>query len=82
MRKLTTHRVEFLKPVVLYLDDLEQIIEILHQVSDSVDLSTKDLALDNLKQLKELKLESLNELHISIDEPYLSLNLEPAQVSL
>ena len=58
-RKIKSH-IKSIKPVTLYLDDLEQIVEILHQASDSVRISTEDFDLENPKELTELKRESFN----------------------
>lgn len=80
-KKIRSHG-EVLKPVTLYLDDLEKIVDILRQVSDSAEISTKETILSNLNELTKLKRESLNELYIRLDEPYISLNLMPNTIWL
>ncbi len=82
MQKLTKSHGEHLRPVTLYLEDLEHIVDVLSEVSDKVSISTGDYALEDLKQLTELKRESINELSLSIKEPYVSLDLMPNSIWL
>jgi len=82
MQKLTKSLSEHLPPVKLFLDDLEQIVEILQEVSKKVKISTNDYAFEDLKELVNKKYESINKLHISISDPYVSLDLESYGISL
>lgn len=82
MQKIVQSLGEHLKPVWLYLDDVEQIVEIFRQVSSDVSISTKEFALSDLKQLTELKKEFITDLHIQIREPYVSLSLESNRIWL
>ena len=77
MEKLIKPFGESQKPVILYMDDIDKIVEIIGQASQKVEISTEDYVIQDLKQLSELKHEFLNELNISIREPYVSLNMKP-----
>jgi hypothetical protein len=82
MQKLMHSRIELLRPVTLYLEDIEQIVEILQQVSGKVELHTEEYVLEDLEQLAELKSESINEFHIMIRDPFISLELMPYRIDL
>ncbi|MGA2504299.1 MAG: hypothetical protein ABSG01_09440 [Anaerolineales bacterium] len=82
MEKLLKDVSASFEPSVLYLDDIEHIIEIFKEASDKVNISTADYAIEDLNQLSKLKYESLNELNISIDNPHLSLHLKPDYLML
>ena len=43
-----------LKPVVLYFDDLEKIVEILKEISNDVEISTKEYQFENIEEVKVL----------------------------
>jgi len=68
---------EELKPVALYLDDLERIIEIFKEASDDVRILTSEYELDSIDEFRNLHEETLNYLKISISEPFVSLELKP-----
>lgn len=82
MQKLTKSHGELLKPVKLYLNDLERIVELLQEVATDVDISTDEYTLTDLNQLSELKKEHLTFLELEVSDPYISFNLEPHQVWL
>jgi len=82
MKKITRSYGEHLKPVKLYLDDLEKVTRILSDVTENVNLSTDEYSLDNVRQLQELKREYITELEIKIREPHVSLSLKPDNVWL
>ena len=50
MQKIPRRLSTSFPPMLLYLDDIEQIVEILHQASPDVEISTKDYALTDFKQ--------------------------------
>ena len=77
MEKLIKSFGESQKPVTLYMDDIEKIIEIFEQVSKEVEISTTDYVIHDVNQLSELKQEFLTELDISIIEPHIALHLKP-----
>lgn len=82
MKKIAQSLGEHFRPVKLYLDDIEKIIETLSQVSSKVSISTEDYALDDAQQLASLKQEQITYLHISLHEPYISLELKPSNIWL
>jgi len=55
MKKIVGHHSEDLKPVKLYLDDLEEIIDILEAGScKNITIQVGDIQLDSLNEIKEL----------------------------
>jgi hypothetical protein len=82
MQKITQYLGEHLKPVKLYLDDTEQIIEIFRQDSLEVSISTKDYVLNDFKELSDLKKDFITDVFIRVKEPYISLSLEHHQIWL
>lgn len=68
---------EQLKPVRLYIDDLEQIVEVLQEVATDVEISTDEYTLTDIGQLPELKREFFTFLELATREPYISVNLKP-----
>lgn len=77
MQKIIKGLGEHLKPVKLYLGDLERILDILREGSDEVKISTSEYSLDSLEELSQLRKEYLNELKIWIEKPYVSVDLKP-----
>ncbi|MGA2466707.1 MAG: hypothetical protein ABSH06_20445 [Thermodesulfobacteriota bacterium] len=71
-----------LKPVVLYFDDLEKIIEILKEISNDLEISTKDYQFENIEEVKKIERETINSLSFDTHRPGLSLTLEPDGIFL
>lgn len=62
-------------PVKLYLDDLEQIDEIMKEASTSLSFETEDFKFDSIEELKNnLKKAQINELHVKSSSPYITID--------
>jgi len=86
MKKVKYGYIEDFKPVVLYLDDLEKILEILKELSDKIRISTDEYELDSLDELHKIGQETLNTLIIEVGGskgsfPDISLNFRPSDIS-
>lgn len=86
MKKLKHGYIEDFKPVVLYLDDLEKIVEILKELSDRIRIFTDEYELDSLDELQKIGQETLNTLIIEVGGskvsfPDISLNFKPDGIS-
>jgi len=77
LKKITKAHGERIGPVKLYLDDIEAIVAVFSEVSSETKITTDEYAVESIDQLKQLKREYFNEMHISISDPYVSLSLEP-----
>ena len=64
-----------LDPVVLYIDDLEQIVSYFDESSIDVDISTDEYVLDNIQELENISTEILTSMTIKSSSPYISLKL-------
>ncbi len=64
---------EKLPPIRLFLDDLDKIVEIFKEVSDNINIETKDYYFDNVKEIKNINAEYITDLEIKSREPYISL---------
>ena len=82
MKKIIKGRGEFLKPVKLYLNDLEHIRDILRESSLDVKISTGDYVFDSLDELPQLRKEYLTEFKMSIQEPYVSVDFRSDEIWL
>jgi hypothetical protein len=71
-----------MKPVRLYLDDLQEIVGFLEEPCDRVEIQTGDKVLDSLDELQSLKKEVLHKLKISGWAPYISVDMSPNQIWL
>lgn len=66
---------ERLNPVKLYFDDLERIVEILHDVSSDINVSTDEYELGGITDLLSLDQQAIHELEISTKDPRVVLQL-------
>ena len=82
MKKVTQSHGENTKPVKLYLDDLEEIIEILKGACDEIEIQCGDMMLDSLDELLILKKEVLHDLKICGRKPYISADMSPRGIWL
>lgn len=73
---------EHMKPVRLYLDDLQEIVGFLDGLCDRVEIQTRDKVLDSLEELQSLKKEILHEFNIIGWAPCISVNMSPNQIWL
>lgn len=77
MRKRIKPYSKHLRPVRLYLDDVEAIYRTLSEVAEEVKIQTDEYILDEPKQLSEIKRNHLTNLEIVSSRPFISLTLEP-----
>ena len=80
-RKIQSHG-EPLKQVLLYRDDIEQVVEILREVSPNVELSTDEHKFNDVAEWAELKRDYFTNMQIETRDPYVSLNLTERSVFL
>lgn len=62
-------------PCVLYINDVENIIELFKGITDKIALSTHDRELKNIDELSEINKSYITNLRIKSEDPYISLNL-------
>lgn len=63
-------------PVRLYLDDVEQLFNILKKRAKSVNIETEKYELDDVAHLKEIKSDKIHKLTLSSSNPYISIDFE------
>ena len=64
MNKLVRSHGEKLRPVKLFLDDVQKIVDILREATDKITLKTDEYELQDVKELTELGQQHINELEI------------------
>lgn len=77
MKQIISEYSEDLKPVKVYLDDLEKIVAILNETNQRVEIIIGNYMLDNVEELKQIKEEVLYNMTIRVCNPYISVNLRP-----
>lgn len=77
MRKIIGSHGERLPPVNLYLDDIEQIIDTLKEVSIKVSISTDSYELTSLSEIKDLNKDTVHSMRLSVMEPHISIDMNP-----
>lgn len=77
-RRTKSHH-KHIKPVRLYLDDVEEICKILHEVTESVQLITEDYLFEEPEQLAELRKDYITDLEIRSSNPFISVDLKPGK---
>ena len=82
MKKIETSIGEHLRPVVLYVEDLEQLERILQEGSPEVSIRTKTHQLESLTELLQLPTAEINELELTAMKPYVSVSFGPAHIWL
>jgi hypothetical protein len=82
MLKLKKSSSERLPPLVLHFEDVENIYRILEEINPDVRISTADYAFDNLEELKQAGIDKTNYLTMHINDPGISIKLEPYSASL
>ena len=80
-RKIQAHG-EHLKQVLLYRDDIEQIVELLREVSPDVELSTDEHKFSDVKEWADLKRDYFTNMQVATRNPYVSLGLSKSSVFL
>ncbi|MBI3853028.1 MAG: hypothetical protein HY298_22490 [Verrucomicrobia bacterium] len=82
MERIIQSHGEHLKPVLLYRDDIEKIVEAMREVSSDVELSTEEQRFEDLKEWAEMKRDYFTNMQISAKSPFVSLKLEKNQIWL
>lgn len=82
MKKIIGSHGECLPPVFLYLDDIEQIVDVFKEVATSVNISTGENELESLSEIDQLGKKTLHSFYLSIREPYISLDMQPYRIWL
>jgi len=82
MRKVKKPIRKELPPVKLYLDDLESICAILKQGAKSIDITTEDYEVKDIKQLKNLEIKKIHLLEIECREPYIHVEFYPSWATI
>ena len=71
-----------LKPVRLYLDDVDELAATLKEIAGKVELTTPGFGVDEPADLRELGKTEIHELKFVIREPYVVLDLTPTYASV
>lgn len=82
MEKITKSYSEKLKPVVLYLDDIQKIVDVFKEASENIEIVSSNYKFNDVDELKELKKEYINELKIHVNSPYISFDIRKSYVEL
>jgi len=64
-----------LLPTKIYFEDLEEIIDILKEVSDKIEIKTEDYEVETIEELKELDQGEINYLKLQVIEPYILIEI-------
>lgn len=76
MRELKKGISVYFPPVRLYLDDVEELFNILKKHAKSVNIETEKYELDDVTHLKEIKSDKIHKLTLSTSSPYISIDFE------
>ena len=82
MKKAKQHFGEYLPPVRLYLEDVQETCSMLAETCARVSIETPGFELDSAQELTDLKTPSLSQLTVRGSEPCISLDLRPNHVYL
>lgn len=75
MEKIPHSYSEKLKPVVLYLDDIQIIVDVFKEASENIEIVSSNYKFNDVDELKELKREYINELTIHVNSPHISFDI-------
>ncbi len=82
MKKINTHIREELKPMSLYLDDIEKLMEIFKEISNDITIEFDNYELENIHEIPTLNLESTKKLKITSRNPYISIDFSKSGIYL
>ncbi len=82
MKKKTKSLGEHLKPVILYRDDLEKIIDILNKGSGEIKIENEEYKFNSLDELKSLKKDFITDIKLSQSTPHVSISFTQSSVWL
>jgi len=81
MQSLTKHLSINYKPCILYLDDLQTIYNILHEVSPNIIVSSKEYEFENIDDISKLENKTIHYLIMQINEPHIKLEFANSSIS-
>ena len=73
---------ERFKPVILYRDDIEAILAILHEVSETVEMSSDEHIFNTDEEWLDVKTDYFTHLEIASSHPYIKVELETWKTDL
>lgn len=76
MKKVIDSYGERIKPVELYLDDIKELVEIFYEISSEVRIEANSYEFEGVQELKKLNKETIDNLTISIHDPYVHLGID------
>jgi len=86
IKKKSPSRTEFLKPVTLFRDDLDRIVEILQAASPKISIETDEYVFESVDDLVKTGQKIINNLVITcgdiLTSPHLMLFLKPHRIEL
>ncbi len=83
MKRISQTLTHWSKPVQLYLDDLQRIVEIFGEMSADVSISTEEYQFENIEEdLGNLSQQTINNLRIESFAPHILLELSPGIIWL
>ena len=82
MKKILQSYGESIRPVRIYLDELEDIIGFLDGTCEEIVIQCGNMLLDNLDELSTLNKELVHDLTIRGKRPYVSLDMKPDDIWL
>lgn len=82
MERIRQGRFERLPPLCLYLNDLEDVVAIIRQVSPTINITTSSHSFDGLEDLRENGPKTFHRLQIASSEPYITLDLQPYKIEI
>ncbi len=71
MEKIVSGRSEDIPPIKIFIDDLEQIVGIVREVSKDVKIVIDSYKLNDLSEISEIKCDTIKYVHILIIADYL-----------
>jgi len=77
MKKKSQSHGEHLRPVKLYLEDVEEIARYMLEASEELKIASHGFELDEVSELSQIKRKYLTDVSLSIRDPYVSLQMSP-----
>ncbi|MFY9143083.1 hypothetical protein [Sulfuricurvum sp.] len=82
MKKTKKHIIENLKPMSLYLDDIEKLVEMFKEVSNELYIEFDSYELENISEIQLLNIESTNKMKLISRNPYISIEFSNNGIGL
>lgn len=77
MQKLDSGFLKYFPPNKIYREDIEEIYNILFEVSNKIIIEADGYAFENLEELFSYKKVEINNLHLKISNPYIDIDFRP-----